>query len=200
MSSPQEKQIVRPSRRRRPLNLAVGTAIVTLALAAPLAAMALAVGSSLTVSSASNSVLGKQVAVDAHGRTLYALSPETAHHLLCKSECLKFWSPLTVHSSKTKLKAGPGLHGHLAILRRSNGALQVTLGGLPLYRYSGDHAKGEANGQSIHSFGGTWHVLSATSSTSPAMPTPSTPTTTPSTPAPTAPAPTTPTPTPGYGY
>jgi len=85
-------------------------------------------------------------------------------------------------------------------LRRSNGALQVTLGGLPLYRYSGDHAKGEANGQSIHSFGGTWHVLSATSSTSPAMPTPSTPTTTPSTPAPTAPAPTTPTPTPGYGY
>jgi predicted lipoprotein with Yx(FWY)xxD motif len=207
MSSPQEKQIVQPSRRRRPSNLAVGTAIVTLALAASLAAMALAAGSSLTVSSASNSVLGKQVAVDAQGRTLYALSPETTHHLLCKSsECLKFWPPLTVHSRKTKLKAGPGLHGHLAILRRSNGALQVTLGGLPLYRYSGDHAKGEANGQSIHRFGGTWHVLSATSSTSPAMnttpttPTPSTPTAAPSTPAPTTPAPTTPTPTPGYGY
>jgi len=75
----------------------------------------------------------------------------------------------------------------LAILRRSNGVLQVTLGGLPLYHYSGDHAKRQANGQNIHSFGGTWHVLSATSNTSPAAPT--TPT-----------APTTPSPTPEYGH
>jgi predicted lipoprotein with Yx(FWY)xxD motif len=205
MSSPQEKQIAQPRRWLRPSSLAVGAAIVTLALAASLAAMALAAGSSLTVSSASSSVLGKQVAVDARGRTLYALSPETTHRLLCKSsECLRFWPPLTVHSSKTKLKAGPGLHGHLAILRRSNGALQVTLGGSPLYRYSGDHAKGEANGQGIHSFGGTWHVIAATSSTSPATnttpTTPTTPTAAPGTPAPTTPAPTTPTPTPGYGY
>jgi predicted lipoprotein with Yx(FWY)xxD motif len=99
------------------------------------------------------------------------------HHLLCKSsECLKFWPPLTVRSSKTKLLAGPGVHGHLAILRRSNGVLQVTLGGLPLYRYSGDQAKGEANGQGIHSFGGSWHVVSATSPATPTTPTkPSTP-------------------------
>jgi|HubBroStandDraft_3_1064219.scaffolds.fasta_scaffold58426_2 predicted lipoprotein with Yx(FWY)xxD motif len=199
MSSSQEKQVAQSSRRRRPSSLAIGTAILTLALAASLAAMALAAGGSVTVSSASSSKLGKQVTVDAQGRTLYALSPETTHHLLCKSsECLRFWPPLTVHSSKTKLKSGPGVHGHLAILRRSNGALQVTLGGLPLYRYSGDHARGEANGQSIHSFGGTWHVLSATSSTNPATPTTPTPTTqTPTTP---APAPTTPTPVPGYGY
>jgi hypothetical protein len=62
--------------------------------------------------------------------------------------------------------------------------LQVMLRGLPLYHYSGDHAKGEANGQSIRSFGGTWHVLSATSNVSPVAPT----------------APTTPSPTPSYGY
>ncbi|HTB49433.1 MAG TPA: hypothetical protein VK701_00515 [Solirubrobacteraceae bacterium] len=152
----------------------------TLVLAGSLAAMALATGTTATVGSTSNSKLGEQIVVDAHGRTLYALSPETAHHLLCKSsECLKFWPPLTVRSSKTKLLAGPGVHGHLGTLRRSNGVLQVTLGGLPLYRYSGDRAKGEANGQGIHSFGGSWHVVSATSATSPATPTtptkPSTP-------------------------
>ncbi len=177
-----QNQIARLPRRRTEaiFGSLVAVMAAALAFAGSLAAMALATGSATTVSSASNSTLGGQILVDAHGRTLYALSPETAHHLLCKSsECLKFWPPLTVHSSKTKLLAGPGVHGHLAILRRSNGVLQVTLGGLPLYRYSGDQAKGEANGQSIHSFGGSWHVVSATSATSPATPTtptkPSTP-------------------------
>lgn len=183
MSGSQEKQNARSSRQHHS-GLALGVAIVTLAFAVSLAAMALA-STTPVVSSASSSKLSEQIVVDAQGRTLYALSPETAHHLLCKtSECLRFWPPLTVHSSKTKLKAGPGVHGHLAILRRSNGTLQVTLGGLPLYRYSGDHAKGNANGQSIHSFGGTWHVISATSSTTQAPPTTPT-TTTPSAPSPT---------------
>jgi predicted lipoprotein with Yx(FWY)xxD motif len=191
MSGSQEKQNARSSQRRR-VGLVVGIAIVTLAFAASLAAMALASGTTLVVGSASSSKLGEQIVVDAQGRTLYALSPETTHHLLCKtSECMRFWPPLTVHSSKAKLKAGPGVHGHLAILRRSNGTLQVTLGGLPLYRYSGDHAKGDSNGQSIHSFGGTWHVISATSSTTKAAPT--TPTT------PSAPSPT-PEPEYKYGY
>lgn len=149
--------------------LAASIAGVTAVLAVSFAAIALAAGG-LTVTSASNSMLGQQIVVDAHGNTLYALSPETTHHLLCKSrECLKFWPPLTVRSSKTKLKAGPGVHGRLGILRRGK-ALQVTLGGLPLYRYSGDSAKGEANGQHIHSFGGTWHVLSARSTASPTTP------------------------------
>ncbi len=187
MNSARQNQIARSSRRRRwrPSGLLVTVMIATLVFASSLAAMVLAAGNATTVSSASSSTLGEQIVVDAQGRTLYALSPETVRHLLCKSsQCLKFWPPLTVSSSKTKLLTGPGVHGHLAILRRSNGVLQVTLGGLPLYRYSGDQAKGEANGQNIHSFGGTWHVLSATGSSSPATPT----------------KPTTPSPTPEYGY
>lgn len=187
MSNSQEMKIARPS-RRRPSGLSVGIVAMTLAFAMSLVGVALAAGSSVTVGSASSSKLGEQVVVDPQGRTLYALSPETAHRLLCKSsECLKFWPPLTVHSSKTKLKAGPGVHGHLAILQRSNGVLQVTLGGLPLYRFSGDHGKGEANGQSIKSFGGTWHVISATSNTTSTAPTTTT-------------TPPTPSPTPEYGY
>lgn len=120
--------------------------------------------------------------VNAQGRTLYSLSPETTHHLLCKSsECLKFWPPLTVSSRKAKLKAGSGVHGHLGILRRSGGIFQVTLRGLPLYRFSGDHAKGQTNGQGLKSFGGTWHAVTAATgpskapaSTEPASNTPST--------------------------
>ncbi|GEM_PF-814185 len=217
--SQRQQQIARSPRGRRPSGLALGVAAVTLALAASLAAIALAAGGAVTVSSASSSGLGEQIAVNAQGRTLYVLSPETPHHLLCKSsECLKFWPLLTVSSHKTKLKAGSGVHGRLGILRRSNGMLQVTLRGLPLYRYSGDHASGQTNGQGIHSFGGTWHAMTASttannappasapgapstpgyyggeSATSGASPTTSTPASTPttSTPTPTTPTPTTP--------
>ena len=147
-----------------------------LAGAASFAAVTLAAGTAATVGSASNSSLNERVAVNAQGHTLYALSPETTRHLLCASnECLKAWPPVTVPSRKAKLKAGPGVQGHLGILRRSNGMLQVTLRGLPLYRFSHDHAKGEANGQGIESFGGTWHAVSAavsSSSPKPAAPTP----------------------------
>jgi predicted lipoprotein with Yx(FWY)xxD motif len=164
-------------------------AVAALVFAGSLAAVAFAMSPAATLDAASNSKLGEQVLVDSQGRTLYALSPETTSHLLCKSSaCLKFWPPVTVASRKTTLKAGSGVHGHLGILRRSNGMLQVTFRGLPLYRYAGDRDKGEANGQGIESFGGMWHVLSASVDNTQA----------PATPAPTATAPGGVTPSGGY--
>jgi predicted lipoprotein with Yx(FWY)xxD motif len=159
---------------KRPSSLAAVAAVAALLVVAALATVALA-ANAITVKSASNSALKETVVVNVQGRTLYALSPETTHHLLCtSSECFNHWPPLTVRSGKTKLKAGPGVHGTLGILHRSNGTFQVTLRGLPLYRYAEDHAKGEANGQGIESFGGTWHA--ATASASPAKSAPPTPT------------------------
>jgi predicted lipoprotein with Yx(FWY)xxD motif len=186
----------RSLRHGRPSGLAICTAVVTLALVGWFAAIALGVGSATpVVGSASNVKFEERIVVDAQGLTLYALSPETTHRLLCKSgECLRFWRPLTVRSRKAKLTAGSGVHGKLGILRRSNGMLQVTLRGLPLYRFSGDSAKGAVNGENVKSFGGTWHAISAASSATPV------PSSTETTPAPTtstpAPTPSTPTPTP----
>jgi predicted lipoprotein with Yx(FWY)xxD motif len=192
----QQPHTAQAQARRRPPG-AVVLAVAVLATAASFAAVALAAGTPATVGSASNSELGEQVAVNAQGRTVYALSPETAHHLLCTSnECLKIWPPVTVPSRKTKLKAGPGVQGHLGILRRSDGLLQVTLRGLPLYRFSHDHAKGEANGQHIKSFGGTWHAVTAP--TNAGSPSPAAPSPQPETP--TTSTPTTTNPYPGYGY
>jgi predicted lipoprotein with Yx(FWY)xxD motif len=171
----------------RGVNLARCVAALVVVLTGSIVATALA-ASALTIGSAANSSLGKRVVVNAQGRTLYALGPETAGHLLCKSrECLKFWPPLTVSSPTTKLKDGSGVHGHLGILHRSNGLLQVTLAGRPLYRFSQDHTKGQANGEGIESFGGTWHAVAAgsVSSTKPSNPAPS-------------PSPTPMAPTPGY--
>ena len=146
--------------RERSVRLLSGAVAAVLALALG-SAFAFAT-SAPTVSSAPSSKLGERIVVSPQGLTLYALSPETTHHLLCKSsECFKFWPPLTVSSPKVRLVAGPGVHGALGILRRSNGLLQVTLRGLPLYRFAGDHARGQTNGQGLKSFGGTWHAMTA---------------------------------------
>ena len=172
MSGSRERQIRRAARHRRwsRLGRVLAAGAGALVLGAPLAAVALGAGAN-TVTSTSNAALGERIVIDGQGRTLYALNPETTHHLLCKtSECLKFWPPLTVRSSRS-LKAGSGVRGHLGVLRRAGSVLQVTLGGHPLYRFADDHAKGQANGQGIHGFGGVWHVITAAS----AAPAPATP-------------------------
>lgn len=145
-------------------------AIVAVALVT-LVATAFGAGSAVTLSSASSSKLGKQIVVNPQGRTLYVLTPETTKHLLCKSkECIANWPPVLVKSAKTKLKAGSGVQGKLGVFRRSNGTFQVTLRGLPVYRYSGDSAKGQVNGEGIESFGGIWHAVIASSTSAPSMP------------------------------
>ena len=136
------------------------TALVALLLAA-------AVASASTVGARSG------FAVDGKGRTLYTLSGETTKHLKCTSQaCLGIWSPLTVSSRKAKLTHASAVKGRLGLLKRSGGRLQVTLGGKPLYRFSGDTSPGETNGDGIKSFGGTWHTVAAGSAKPAPDPTP----------------------------
>jgi predicted lipoprotein with Yx(FWY)xxD motif len=150
--------------RERAIAIVTGTVALSASLSAVLVAVALG-ASTLTISSAASPQLGKQVAVNPQGRTLYTLSGESRTHQICTSaECLKFWPPLRVSSRATKLKAGSGVHGKLGIISRSGGLFQVTLNGVPLYRFSGDKAKGQANGEGIVFPGGhVWHAVVASS-------------------------------------
>jgi predicted lipoprotein with Yx(FWY)xxD motif len=176
-----------------------GALVFALVLVGAVGAVALASGSqSPTVRSASNSTLKTNVVVNPQGRTLYALSPETSRHLLCKSAaCLHLWPPLTVSFATAKVKAGAGVQGRLGLVRRGSKSFQVTLRGMPLYRFVGDRGRDESHGQGIEGFGGKWHAVTA-SSAAPAQPmqpssTESTPAPTPystSTPMPSAPTPT----------
>ncbi len=133
--------------------------------------------SNTTVKTAHNAKLGESILVDSHGRTVYELKPETTQHLLCTSKpCFMFWPPLTA-SKNAKLTKATGIKGKLGLLHR-DGFYQVTLGGRPLYHFSLDHGKaGQANGNGVVGFGGTWHVVSSGAS----KPTTTTSTTTTST-------------------
>jgi predicted lipoprotein with Yx(FWY)xxD motif len=145
------------------------------------AGLASASASHPTVAAANNSGLHEKVLVDPHGFTLYELSPETTHHLLCKtSACLGFWPPLKAPSAKAKLVKGAGVKGKLGTMRR-HGFFQVTLDGRPLYRFSVETAKGQSKGQGIHGFGGVWHVVREGAATTTSTQTTTTPMTTTST-------------------
>ena len=132
---------------RRPNQLLLVPAVAAL-LAAP------GVASASTVGARSG------FAVDGKGRTLYALSGETAKHLECTSSaCLTIWRPLMRSPSKAALRTGSGVTGRLGVVRRPGGRSQVTLRGRPLYRFAGDAAPGEVNGDGL--FDGTWRAVLA---------------------------------------
>ena len=94
--------------------------------------------------------------------TLYYLTGDTKGHVCEHARPAPgFWPPLTVKSLHTKVMKGKGIIGKLTVFKRSDGKFQVTLRGKPLYRFAGDSAKGQANGEGISSFGGTWHAMPA---------------------------------------
>jgi predicted lipoprotein with Yx(FWY)xxD motif len=60
-----------------------------------------------------------------------------------------------------KPTAGSGVRSSLVgTTKRANGAEQVTYNGHPLYRFGGDTASREINGQGSTGFGALWYVLS----------------------------------------
>jgi predicted lipoprotein with Yx(FWY)xxD motif len=133
-------------------------------LAALTASTAVAVGATTkpTVKAAKIAPISKPVVVEAKkGMTLYYLTGDKKGRLCNTSTCTGFWPPLTVRSLHTKVTKGTGISGKLTVFKRSDGKFQVMLRNKPLYRFAGDSAKGQANGDGIQSFGGTWHAMPA---------------------------------------
>lgn len=170
--------------RRR---IARGAALLTVALAgfaaAALAGIALAktftikVARDAQVMSLGGASKQESIVVNSHGRALYTLSGDTKRHPKCTkaSGCFAFWPPAKV-SSKNVTKAS-GIRGKLGVWRR-DGFLQLTIAGHPLYTFSQDTRKDVATGQGIRTFGGVWHVRTASGAASSSPSTSTTPPTT----------------------
>jgi predicted lipoprotein with Yx(FWY)xxD motif len=96
--------------------------------------------------------------VDARGRTLYLFEKDTGRRSRCSGACAQNWPPLI---TREKPEAQGGAKASLlSTRRRANGSRQVLYNGHPLYRYTGDTAAGETNGQGVSAFGARWYVLS----------------------------------------
>jgi predicted lipoprotein with Yx(FWY)xxD motif len=107
------------------------------------------------VSTASNASFGT-ILTDANGMTLYffdkdkPVKPQSA----CTADCVVTW-PLVLASEGTSVGAGLD-QAKLGQITRPDGKVQLTYNSWPLYRYAGDTAPGQTNGQGI---GGIWHVV-----------------------------------------
>jgi predicted lipoprotein with Yx(FWY)xxD motif len=124
----------------------------------------------------------ENIVVNGHGFAVYDLTGDNLKNCTAKrgsKSCFHIWPPVTVFPG-SKLSAAPGVSGKLGTMHR-NGFMQLTLGGRLLYTFSFDKKKDAANGDGIHSFGGTWHVIKASSSKAPTTTTTMTTTTSTST-------------------
>jgi len=109
-----------------------------------------------TVAVANNAKLGK-ILVDGSGRTLYLFEKDTTTASTCYSACATYWPPLL---TKNAPKAGAGVTASLlGTTKRSDGTLEVTYAGHPLYYVITDHNPGDASGQAVNNFGAAWFVL-----------------------------------------
>jgi predicted lipoprotein with Yx(FWY)xxD motif len=126
-------------------------------IAACLCGASLAGGAALpTIKTADVASLGT-VVVSSNGRTLYHYTDESKGRIDCKGACAKAWPPLLVRAG-AKPVAGAGIAAaKLGVVKRPEGTMQVTYGGLPLYRFAGDVKAGEAKGQALEN---EWYAVS----------------------------------------
>jgi predicted lipoprotein with Yx(FWY)xxD motif len=109
-----------------------------------------------TVAVATMSVAGtsQQVLTTPAGLTLYYLTSDNATAPKCAGACVTHWPPL-LSSGQTALPSG--VSGTLTVVQNSNGS-QVAYNGHLLYQFANDKAPGDAKGEGIKAFGGTWHA------------------------------------------
>jgi predicted lipoprotein with Yx(FWY)xxD motif len=95
--------------------------------------------------------------VDSKGRTLYLWEADKGSSSVCNGACAQAWPPLT---TAAKPQAGTGVKSSLlGTTKRSDGKLEVTYDGHPLYYFAGDSGPGETTGQASKGFGADWFVV-----------------------------------------
>lgn len=100
-----------------------------------------------------------QVIVDSKGFTLYDFHKDKGSKSSCYGACAGVWPPLTTEG--TPQAQGGAVSSKLGTTKRSDGTMQVTYAGWPLYTYTADTKPGEANGNDFSSYGAQWYALKA---------------------------------------
>ncbi|MCG6498330.1 hypothetical protein [Kitasatospora sp. A2-31] len=101
---------------------------------------------------AANSPTLGAIVTDGSGRTLYRFDKDTSKPSAstCVDACAAKWPPVPAQEKVDVTGVESALVGTVT---RPDGSKQLTLNGWPLYRFAGDTAPGQTNGQGV---GGTW--------------------------------------------
>jgi predicted lipoprotein with Yx(FWY)xxD motif len=146
-------------RRRRRRRVAAAAAVVLAAGAA--AGWVLSGGGVRPVAAASSvnvllpeTIGDVTVLADTEGYTLYWSASDTPGKSNCYGACAVSWPPVLAPAA-----ASGGVPGTLGTIRRSDGSLQVTYNGHPLYTAAVDKVPGLAKGNDVRDSGGLWHEV-----------------------------------------
>jgi predicted lipoprotein with Yx(FWY)xxD motif len=116
-----------------------------------------AAGTAATIAVATDAKLG-QILVDGKGMTLYLFVADTGTASTCYTSCAQFWPPVLTSGAPV---AGSGAQASLlGTTTRTDGNVEVTYAGHPLYYFLKDKKPGDTTGQGVNGFGGLWWVLS----------------------------------------
>ena len=148
------RRLVRP---RPPLTAVVSGAV---ALATCAGSVALATTSATAQSAPKTTITIDKKTPGGHlalstGRTVYRFAKDAQNKSNCAGTCATIWPPVLLSKGQTA-PIGKGV-GHLGVIKRSNGAKQVTYEGVPLYLFISD-TKGTFKGNIKDSFGSWWVI------------------------------------------
>ena len=101
---------------------------------------------------------GATVLTSAKGFTLYSFAPDTPTTSKCNGTCAQNWPPVKGAASAS------GVKGTFGTIKRSDGSVQATFDGHPLYRFVGDTAPGQNKGNGLNAAGGLWHEITTSGS------------------------------------
>jgi predicted lipoprotein with Yx(FWY)xxD motif len=104
------------------------------------------------------SIGGRVVLTDSAGYVLYWFANDTPTTSKCSGTCATYWPPLLGTPS---LASGVSLAGTLGTIKRSNGQIQATYDGHPLYTFKSDSKAGMDSGNGIDTSGGYWWAMTA---------------------------------------
>ena len=98
------------------------------------------------------------ILVDGNGKTVYLFVADKGTASSCYTSCATIWPPVLTTGAPI---AGTGATASLlGTTTRTDGKVEVTYAGHPLYYFVQDKKAGDTTGQGINGFGGLWWVLS----------------------------------------
>jgi predicted lipoprotein with Yx(FWY)xxD motif len=110
-----------------------------------------------TIAVAANSKFGP-ILVDGKGMTVYLFVADTGTSSTCYTSCAAIWPPVFTDGAP---QAGAGADKSiLGTTTRTDGKVEVTYAGHPIYCFVKDKAPGDTTGQGINGFGALWWVMS----------------------------------------
>ena len=98
--------------------------------------------------------------VDSQGHSVYLFEKDESGESYCGGACAAVWPPL---ETSTAPQAGAGIQdAALGTTERSDGDMQVTYHGHPLYYYAADASTPDnTKGENIEQFGAGWYLVGA---------------------------------------